>query len=54
MNEQTIINNCRELFAGQLVGSWTMKWNRNLHQMIIRNVSDSPFKENIDFGNSWV
>ena len=44
MHEQTIINNYRQLFAGQVVGSWPMKRNKNLHQMIIGNVSDSPFK----------
>ena len=44
MHEQTIINNCRQLFAGQVVGSWPMKRNKNLHEIIIRNVSDSPFK----------
>ena len=44
VHEQTIITNCRQLFAGQVVGSWPIKRNRNLHQMIIRNVSDSPFK----------
>ena len=49
MHEQTVINNCRQLFAGQVVVSGPMKRNKNLHQMIIRNASDNPFKR-----NTWV
>ena len=34
-HEQSII--CRHLFAGQVVGSRTMKGKKNLHRMIINN-----------------
>ena len=32
-HEQTII--CRQSFAGNMVGSWPMKWEKHLQRMII-------------------
>ena len=34
-HEHTIINFCRQLFAGHLVGSRPMKGKKHLHRMII-------------------
>ena len=37
-HEQTI--NCRQLFAGHVVGSWPMKRTKNLLRMIIQFISN--------------
>ena len=47
--EQTII--CRQLFAGHVVGSQPKKRKKNLHRMIVENISsyfiDTHFSQNL-------